>query len=157
MNARAMHASAADFRRSCLAGSAALCLLFGNQVYADEVRSAGATKVQTADGADVYRRICAGCHMPNGAGARGAGYYPALAANPALISKEYAARVVLLGRRNMPAFSPKHAIAYFVEPVTLTDEQVAAVVNFVRSNFGNSYKDRLTAKDVAALDGPKAE
>ena len=30
----------------------------------------------------------------------------------------------------------------------MDDEQVAAVVNFVRTSFGNSYQDKVTAKDV---------
>jgi mono/diheme cytochrome c family protein len=32
----------------------------------------------------------------------------------------------------------------------LDDEQVAAVVNYVRSHFGNSYWDRLSPADVKA-------
>ena len=31
----------------------------------------------------------------------------------------------------------------------MTDDQVAAVVNYLRTNFGNSYADPVTAKDVA--------
>ena len=31
----------------------------------------------------------------------------------------------------------------------MTDGQVAAVVNYVRTHFGNSYQDAVTAKDVS--------
>jgi mono/diheme cytochrome c family protein len=32
----------------------------------------------------------------------------------------------------------------------LTDAQVAEVVNYVRGNFGNKYKDKITAADAKA-------
>jgi mono/diheme cytochrome c family protein len=38
--------------------------------------------------------------------------------------------------------------------VHLSDAQVADVVNYVRSHFGNAYKDRVTARDVAKLPHP---
>ena len=31
----------------------------------------------------------------------------------------------------------------------MSDEQVAAVVNYVRTNFGNSYQDAVTPAEVA--------
>jgi hypothetical protein len=34
---------------------------------------------------------------------------------------------------------------------SLTDEQIAAVVNYVRTHFGNDFKDPTTAKEVAEL------
>jgi mono/diheme cytochrome c family protein len=40
----------------------------------------------------------------------------------------------------MPAFGP-----------SLSDGQVAAVVNYVRTHFGNSYTDSVTVEDVKAL------
>jgi mono/diheme cytochrome c family protein len=30
----------------------------------------------------------------------------------------------------------------------LSDDQVAAVVNYVRTHFGNNYQDAVTAEDV---------
>jgi mono/diheme cytochrome c family protein len=47
--------------------------------------------------------------------------------------------VVLRGLNGMPAFGGM-----------LDDRQVADVVNYVRTSFGNRYKDAVTAKDVAA-------
>jgi mono/diheme cytochrome c family protein len=32
---------------------------------------------------------------------------------------------------------------------SLTDQQIADVINHVRSHYGNRYKDRITAADVA--------
>ena len=33
----------------------------------------------------------------------------------------------------------------------MTDEQVAAVVNYVRTHFGNDYTDPVTAQDVKSV------
>jgi mono/diheme cytochrome c family protein len=33
----------------------------------------------------------------------------------------------------------------------LSDEQVAAVVSYVRTHFGNTYKDKVSVDDVKAL------
>ena len=93
-----------------------------------------------SDGAALYRAICQGCHMPDARGARGAGMYPALAGNPKLASADYPAVMVLGGRRGMPAFGD-----------SLSDEQVAEVVNYVRSHFDNRHTDTISPKDVARL------
>ena len=92
------------------------------------------------DGAGLYRAICQGCHMPDARGASGAGMYPALAANPKLASAAYPALTVLQGRRGMPGFGD-----------SLSDDQVAEVVNYVRSHFDNRHTDIITAEEVARL------
>jgi mono/diheme cytochrome c family protein len=38
----------------------------------------------------------------------------------------------------------------------LTDAQIADVVNYVRSHFGNRYKDKITPEQVASLPHPDA-
>ena len=91
------------------------------------------------DGATLYRDICQGCHMPQGQGAKGAGAYPALAKDENLAAAGYPVLIVLEGRRAMPAFA-----------ALLDDAQVAAVVNYVRGNFGNRYADAVSAADVAS-------
>ena len=106
----------------------------------------------TIDGRQIFAHICQGCHMPDAGGAVGAGRYPSLAKDPTLASKQYMALTLLRGRRNMPAFGAKHAIGFGGPPASLTEEQIAAVVNYVRSHFGNRYKDKITAAEVAALD-----
>jgi len=89
------------------------------------------------DGAALYGAICAACHMPDGRGATGAGAYPALAGNARLASATYPVLTILRGRKGMPAFR-----------FMLSDEQVAAVTNYVRTNLGNRYTDAVTAADV---------
>ncbi|HJT98774.1 MAG TPA: cytochrome c [Rhodanobacteraceae bacterium] len=106
-----------------------------------------------AGGEEIYRRVCQGCHMPDGRGAQGGGTYPALAENPHLASAQFTAVTVALGRRNMPHFAPQPELGAFEAFVVmhLDDAEIAAVVNYVRSHFGNHYTDELTAADIAKL------
>ena len=115
----------------------------------------GTGMLGTNDGAQIYQQICQGCHMPEGRGAQGAGYYPAFAKNSNIASAPYMVVTILNGRRNMPSFRQPEGSENFFPPVYLTDVQVAAVVNYIRSSFGNSYKDAITADDVAKLQ-PKS-
>jgi mono/diheme cytochrome c family protein len=111
-----------------------------------------ATPVNTTSGQQIYEHVCRGCHMQDAAGAVGAGHYPALAKNPALASRQYMALTILMGRRNMPAFGERHAIGFGGPAAVLSETQIAAVINYVRSHFGNHYKDQITAAEVGALD-----
>ncbi|MGX9430321.1 MULTISPECIES: c-type cytochrome [Bradyrhizobium] len=89
-------------------------------------------------GEELFANVCQGCHMPDASGAAGAGAYPSLIANRNLATSSYAVHLVVNGRRGMPAFGDM-----------MTDGQVAAVVNYLRTHFGNSYTDAVTAREVA--------
>ena len=91
------------------------------------------------NGEAIYRNVCAGCHMPDGRGAVGAGRYPALSRNTKLEAAGYPVLLVVNGLKAMPAFGR-----------VLDDNQVAAVVNYVRENLGNAYTDRVSPADVTA-------
>ncbi len=91
-------------------------------------------------GADLFANICRGCHMPDGKGATGAGTYPSLAGDSNLESSGYPVGIVVNGQRAMPPFG-----------AMMDDDQVAAVVNYVRTHFGNGYRDAVTAADVRAV------
>jgi mono/diheme cytochrome c family protein len=91
-------------------------------------------------GEALYHATCAGCHMPDGKGAQGAGHYPALANNPAVEAAPYVIINVLHGRRAMPSFGD-----------ALNDDQVAAVVNYTRTHFGNRAADSVTPDQVRSL------
>lgn len=104
-----------------------------------------------AEGERIYAQICQGCHMPDGRGAEGAGRYPAFAGNPALASANYVAATILNGRRNMPAFERPANFEFFFGPTWLNDTQVANIVNYLRTHFGNHYDEPITPAEVAAL------
>jgi mono/diheme cytochrome c family protein len=113
-----------------------------------------AGRVESTSGEVIYREICQGCHMPDGSGASGAGHYPALAGDRALLSAQFMALTLIEGRRNMPAFGGKSQEGFTYIVPTLDDEQIAAVTNYVRTHFGNHFKGTLSAADVKALRRP---
>ncbi|MDH0051193.1 c-type cytochrome [Comamonas terrigena] len=95
-------------------------------------------QINTQRGGDkIYQAICQGCHMPQGQGSKGAGFYPALAGNTKLAAGAYPVGVVMNGLHGMPSFAAR-----------LNDEQVAEVVNYVRTHFGNQFTDAVKADDV---------
>lgn len=91
-------------------------------------------------GEAIFKNVCQGCHMPQAQGAVGAGMYPALAKNPKLEVAGYPVSVVVNGQKAMPALGGM-----------FSDQQVADVVNYVRTHFGNNYKDKVTPADVKAV------
>jgi mono/diheme cytochrome c family protein len=91
------------------------------------------------DGAALYRAACQACHMPDGKGAVGAGAYPALSGNPRLIAAPYAIALVLHGRAAMPGMGR-----------FLSDAQVAAVVQFIRTDLGNGISGPVRPAEVAS-------
>ena len=91
-------------------------------------------------GEALYNATCAGCHMPDGKGAQGAGHYPALADNPAVEAAPYVIINVLHGRKGMPSFGD-----------AMNDDQVAAVVNYTRTHFGNRFAGDVTPSQVRSL------
>jgi mono/diheme cytochrome c family protein len=88
-------------------------------------------------GEALYTNVCQACHMSKGEGAVGAGRYPALEKDENLRTAGYSVYVVLHGYKAMPPFAR-----------LMSDDQVAAVVNYVRTHFGNAYTDAVTADDV---------
>jgi len=127
-------------------------LVLQGSAHAESAGIFDSTPFVSTDGKQLYEHICRGCHMADASGAVGAGKYPALANNPTLTSRQYVALTVLMGRRNMPAFGAKHAIGFAGPPVVLSNVQIAAVINYVRTNFGNHHTDAITAAEIGALD-----
>jgi len=85
---------------------------------------------QSANGAEVYQNRCAKCHQENGKGIPGV--YPALAGDPFVTqAKDPAIQVVIGGRMSdvtseMPRFDD-----------ILSNDEIAAVLTYVRSQWGN--------------------
>jgi mono/diheme cytochrome c family protein len=138
-------------------GLALLAATVATAALADDNSVTSTAGLGKAGGAEIYGHICQGCHMPGAQGATGAGHYPKLAGDPALVSWQYVALTVLHGKNGMPAFGQQptgEALDFLL--VHLSDAQVAEVVNYVRNNFGNRYKSSVTAEQVAALPHPGA-
>jgi mono/diheme cytochrome c family protein len=131
-----------------------LTVAVGAPASADDSSFTSTAGLSSVGGAEIYTHICQGCHMAQAQGAVGAGHYPKLAGDPALVSWQYVALTVLHGKNGMPAFGLPADQVMETRSVHLSDAQVADVVNYVRSNFGNHRKDNITAKQVAALPHP---
>jgi mono/diheme cytochrome c family protein len=95
-------------------------------------------------GQQVYEAVCQACHMADAKGGTGAATIPALAANPKLAGAAYPITLVVKGQGSMPGLTGN-----------LDDNQIAAVVTYVRTRFGNHYAKPVTAADVAKIPHPK--
>jgi mono/diheme cytochrome c family protein len=124
--------------RSCLA--ALLLALFAAPAAAQETPDFRGAPFTMQGGEAVYRNVCQGCHMADAKGATGAGSYPALAANPRLAEPGYVIAMVLNGHKGMPPFR-----GHF------TDQQIADVANYIRTNFGNRFRSAVKPEDVKGL------
>ncbi|WP_332856218.1 c-type cytochrome [Duganella sp. S19_KUP01_CR8] len=114
------------------------------------VLAAGATAPSraqdaAADGKALFMKNCAACHQASGKGIPGA--FPALAGNKFVQGKgTEVATVLLKGRGGMPDFSD-----------SLSDQEIATILSFVRSNWGNkaaplSEPEVLALRDVLQVD-----
>ena len=90
-------------------------------------------------GADLFRNVCAACHQPDAKGAVGAGAFPPLAEDKNLASTDFVLAALFGGLKDMPPVGGM-----------MSDAQVADVVTYVRTHFGNAYPGALSAADVAA-------
>ena len=116
-------------------------LCFSSGAFAQGAGAGGGRGGFTEQGGEaIFKNVCQGCHMPQAQGAVGAGMYPALAKNPKLEVAGYPVSVVVNGQKAMPALGGM-----------FSDQQVADVVNYVRTHFGNNYKDKVTPADVKAV------
>jgi mono/diheme cytochrome c family protein len=89
-------------------------------------------------GGKIYADECSGCHGPNGQGTPG--LFPTLA-GASLVRQNDAAslmRVVLRGARSVGTERAPTAPAMPAFGWILTDDQVAAVLTYVRNNWGNA-------------------
>ena len=116
-------------------------LMISSGSYAtDDAGFSEGANFEEVTGEALYHAICQGCHMPQAQGATGAGMYPALAKNPKLGAAAYVIYMVSNGMGGMPPLKQY-----------LSDEQIAEVVNYTRSHFGNHFTDVVDADDVKTI------
>ena len=108
----------------------------------DSAGSSTNTTPAPVTGEQVYVQVCQGCHMADGQGGVGAGHIPALAKNSKLEEPGYPIGMIIQGHGAMP-------------PLTdlLNAKQIAAVVTYVRTHFGNNYKAPVKEAGVKAMMG----
>jgi mono/diheme cytochrome c family protein len=111
---------------------------------------AAESSLLTSLGKDVYETYCATCHRSDGKGMPPA--YPPLANNQSIemTSAVNPIRMVLNG--GFPPGTAGNLMPYGMPPFaqTLSDDQVAAVVTYIRSAWGN-HGTPVTARDANTL------
>lgn len=100
-------------------------------------------------GAEIYTRYCATCHMGDGNGIENA-FPPIRETEWANGDKGRLIRLVLYGMQGPIEVKGQTYNNVMTPHGFLTDEQVAAVLTFVRSNFGNDA-DAVVADEVARV------
>lgn len=106
-------------------------------------------------GAKIYRAQCIACHQASGLGAPGA-FPPLVASQWVLGSEERLARILINGLKgpvlvngmtyngNMPAFGP--------EGLNLKPKQIAAVLSYIRQEWGNDAPEVTVEAMGAYID-----
>jgi mono/diheme cytochrome c family protein len=109
-----------------------------NHVFAAALAACvGLAHADTMDGKSLFAKNCAACHQPSGRGIPGA--FPALAGNVFVQGAPGdVATVLLKGRGGMPDFSG-----------SLDDDEIARVLTYVRSSWGNSAPP-VSGQDVGS-------
>ncbi len=107
---------------------------------------------QKVDGAQVFADQCIGCHQETGAGTQD---FPPLAGNTDLfLAPDFPVLVVLHGMKGPIDVEGKHFDNEMPSFDFLSDAEIAAAINFVRSNWGNDASapagETVTADTVAA-------
>ncbi len=107
------------------------------------------------NGGEVFAENCTSCHQENAEGVEGT--FPPLANNADLfITADFPARVVLFGMSGTITVNGKSYEGEMPPFDHLSDAEIAAVVNWLRSHFGNDPSahpgiPELTPEAVAAL------
>jgi mono/diheme cytochrome c family protein len=112
-------------------------------------RPATAPGAATNKGAELFRVTCANCHQANGEGVPGA--FPPLANDPVVDGDATAhAQVVLFGLSGKTINGVKYAASMPAWGNQLSDDEVAVIMNYERSTWGNNAAP-ITPQQVAAV------
>ncbi|WP_370521099.1 cytochrome c [Pantoea sp. BAV 3049] len=108
-------------------------------------------------GASVYVDSCAACHKTDGSGYHR--FFPELRGNPVVLEEDPTSLIhIVLSGATLPGV--KDAPSSITMPAfgwRLKDQQVADVVNFIRTSWGNTAKTQISASDVAKVRKTMAE
>ena len=117
-----------------------------------EAGPAAARQKETASslGNTVYGTHCAGCHQSNGGGLPGT--FPALKNDPVVTAEnpERHIQVVLFGLKGQVIQGEKYTAEMPSHMDTLSDQQIAAVINHERTSWGNNAPT-VTPQDVEKI------
>ena len=130
LNLSTSHMSANDLK--------AIAVYLKDQPGQKESTPSAADQTVMKAGAQIYSDECSACHTSDGKGA--SGIFPALSGSPAVQQADPASllRVVLRGARSVGTDQAPTAPAMPAFGWLLKDDQVAAVLTYIRNAWGNS-------------------
>ncbi|MGC1301659.1 MAG: cytochrome c [Caulobacteraceae bacterium] len=134
------HTNLRAFAAAVLLTAGAVSTAWGQEPRGDSPGGGGTKAPVPVTGEQVYRQVCQACHMADGRGGSGAAAIPALAGNPRLGVAAYPITIVLKGKGAMPWLGD-----------ILSPAQIANVVGYVRTHFGNAYPEPVTEAEVSRL------
>lgn len=99
-------------------------------------------------GDEIYKNNCQACHQVNGEGISNT--FPPLAKSDFLSNKEQVIAQVINGRKGEITVN---GIKYnnVMPPQPLSDSEIAAVLNYVYNNFGNTGEEDISVDEVKAV------
>lgn len=121
-----------------------------SSVNIDTSKTSDSKNADNALGAKTYSQVCQACHQANGQGIPSA--FPPLDGSEWVANKNQVAAIVLKGLQGeIEVKGQKFAGVMPPHDQQLSDEQIQAVVNYVRTNWGNSFDDEISLEEVKGL------
>jgi mono/diheme cytochrome c family protein len=100
-------------------------------------------------GKEIYVEFCMQCHLPNGKGTPST--IPPLAGSNWLVDKRTASIHAVKYGQSGPIEVNGKKYNNSMPPMGLTDEEVADVMNYIMTSWGNKQKKPVTEAEVAAI------
>lgn len=122
----------------------------GEQSSVSAAEAMAASKI--ISGEEIYRKTCIACHQANGEGI--VSTFPPLAKSDFLSNRQDVIRQVIEGKTGEMTVN---GVKYnsIMPPQNLNDEEIAAVLTYVYSSWGNSG-DAVTVDEVKAVREKKS-
>lgn len=124
-----------------------LCTGIVTAITAVSTRSAESLLQDNKNGKEVYLLQCQSCHLEKGEGVEG--LYPPLAKTNYLKNTKKIIGIILNGQSGEITVNGKKYNTDMPAQSYLTDQQIADVLNYVRTSWGNKYP-AITAAQVKA-------
>lgn len=119
-------------------------------VIADKPKSTTtSTQNEYPQGKEVYNNLCATCHLPSGKGI--AGSFPPLDGSNWLTEKRAESIHAVKYGLNGPIVVNDVEYNNVMSPMGLTDQEVADVINYTMSSWGNTNDNPITLEEVKAV------
>ncbi len=130
------------------------CLFFvGGSLLVSAQKEASKNAVFTKsieEGQFIYEDFCMNCHLPNGKGVEKT--FPPLAKSDYLMTKrELSIKAIKFGQKGEIVVN---GITYnnVMAPLGLTDQEIADVMNYITTSWGNKNEKMITKAEVSAIE-----